>query len=194
MCYHRRLFGLLNNTRLTSRAIRSKYYALAARHHPDVEGGDEETMKKINAAYKALMRSLGHKKNMMMNLASQAPSESRTFVFVCRKCTKAFTDMDSLKLHLDLDHPEWYPCPECKRLFPTPACLSRHVLKSHHKCPHCSMTFSRSRAVANHVATYHNSWIHLLARHKAYHHKCPHCPKTFRKSIALARHVVKYHI
>jgi len=154
-----------------------------------VQGGGVRTGGGCTPVYRGVLESVN-----MMNSASQAPSESRPIVFVCRKCTKAFTDMDSLKLHLDLEHPEWYPCPECKRLFPTPACLSRHVLKSHHKCPHCPMTFRRSRAVAHHVATYHNSWIHLLAHHKAYHHKCPHCPKTFRKSIALARHVVKYHI
>jgi curved DNA-binding protein CbpA len=33
--------------------VRAAYRALAARHHPDV-GGDESTMKRLNAAYAAL--------------------------------------------------------------------------------------------------------------------------------------------
>jgi len=53
LCPHRSILGLSPTSPLTIQVLRARYHALVVRHHPD-SGGDEETMKRINSAYKAL--------------------------------------------------------------------------------------------------------------------------------------------
>ena len=52
MTNHYKTLGL--GTNATTQEIKSAYYSLSKRHHPDMEGGDQKTFQAVSAAYEIL--------------------------------------------------------------------------------------------------------------------------------------------
>jgi len=138
----------------------------------------------------------------------------------CPHCEKTFRDIDKLKYHIDLNHPEHgekkHLCTVCGKGFMFMSSCRIHEVNQHEKfpCHICGKQLSRKFALADHLSSAHNfepnehvceicgySTLskqtlqkHTRIKHiRKNFHKCPHCDKQSHELAAIHVHIDSKH-
>nr|XP_023017751.1 PR domain zinc finger protein 15-like [Leptinotarsa decemlineata] len=154
-----------------------------------------------------------HLKNHACSKKPQSPDKKKTFP--CTKCSKQFTLMKNLRVHLrNHDLPkERYTCPTCGMVLNSRKCYLKH-LKLHegnvHQCDQCQKVFTRKDTLKEHQKKTHfreeatceickkvvkskKLLKHHMETHKEKGLKCPECPAAFKQNKNLKRHIKLCH-
>ena len=138
----------------------------------------------------------------------------------CPHCEKTFRDIDKLKFHIDLNHPEHgekkHLCTVCGKGFMFMSSCRIHEVNQHEKfpCHICGKQLSRKFALVDHLSSAHNFEPNehvceicgystlskqTLQKHKRIKHirknfhKCPHCEKQSHELAAIHVHIDSKH-
>ncbi|XP_066593289.1 zinc finger protein 423 homolog [Prorops nasuta] len=139
----------------------------------------------------------------------QADYRNEVARYPCPKCEAMFQDREDMLAHLTKHYlgqtTKEYVCGACKRLYPHPDLLQRHLLDSHahhlYRCALCRDTFDSKVAIQVHFAVKHSQECRVF--------KCNGCPNsnnenlsgnapaegrtTFRSEAEIASHVRAVH-
>ncbi len=132
--------------------------------------------------------------------------------FECDICFKRFTLNSELKRH-SVIHQEkiiFYHCPTCSKAFSQPNYLKRHIERTHPdptqavKCTICDMLFSHKYKLQCHMKTHQEGKFRCancerkfyrsdhLKKHVCKTLKCPKCSQNFAKLNTLTQHMAKH--
>ncbi len=132
--------------------------------------------------------------------------------FKCDICFKKFTLNCELKRH-SVIHQEkiiFYHCPTCSKAFSQPNYLKRHIERTHPdptqavKCTICDMLFSHKYKLQCHMKTHQEGKFRCancerkfyrsdhLKKHVCKTLKCPKCSQNFAKLNTLTQHMAKH--